>query len=111
MQKRDLSKTLPRFRDPAKIFRDPRFSRYHSPPLKIADTLVCKQFVESLYRLILLNTRVSIYRTLYLQEKSIRNNNNRRIVKLKKYLERIQLPRNKIHERRMALTISELEKK
>ena len=30
---RDLSKTLPRFRDPAKIFRDSRFSRYHSPPL------------------------------------------------------------------------------
>ena len=30
---RDLSKTLPRFRDPAKIFRDPSFSRYHSPPL------------------------------------------------------------------------------
>ena len=29
---RDLSKTLPRFRDPVKIFRDPRFSRYHSPP-------------------------------------------------------------------------------
>ena len=26
---RDLSKTLPRFRDPAKIFRDLRFSRYH----------------------------------------------------------------------------------
>jgi len=31
----DLSKTLPRFRDPVKIFRDPRLSRYHSPPLKI----------------------------------------------------------------------------
>ena len=31
---RDLSKTLPRFRNPAKIFRDPRFSRYHSPPLE-----------------------------------------------------------------------------
>ena len=30
---RDLSKTFPRFRDRAKIFRDPRFSRYHSPPL------------------------------------------------------------------------------
>ena len=30
---RDLSKTLTRFRDPSKIFRDPRFSRYHSPPL------------------------------------------------------------------------------
>ena len=30
---RDLSKTLPRFRDPAKIFRDPRFSIYLSPPL------------------------------------------------------------------------------
>ena len=29
----DLSKMLPRFRDPVKIFRDPRFSRYHSPPL------------------------------------------------------------------------------
>ena len=37
MQKRDFetyrSKTLPRFRDPAKIFRDPRFSRHHLPPL------------------------------------------------------------------------------
>ena len=32
---RDLSKTFPRFRDRAKIFRDPRFSRYHSPPLII----------------------------------------------------------------------------
>ena len=30
---RDLSKTFRRFRDPAKIFRDPRFSRYHLPPL------------------------------------------------------------------------------
>ena len=29
---RDLSKALQRFRDPAKIFRDPSFSRYHSPP-------------------------------------------------------------------------------
>ena len=34
---RDLSKTLPRFRDPAKIFQDPRFSRYHSPPLSLDD--------------------------------------------------------------------------
>ena len=32
---RDLSKTFPRFRDPAKIFRDPRFSRYHSPSLML----------------------------------------------------------------------------
>ena len=32
---RDLSKTLLRFRDPANIFRDPRFSRYHSPPLDL----------------------------------------------------------------------------
>ena len=32
---RDLSKTLPRFRDPAKIFRDPLFLRYHSPPLDL----------------------------------------------------------------------------
>ena len=32
---RNLSKTLPRFRDPAKIFRDPRFSRYHSPLLMV----------------------------------------------------------------------------
>ena len=30
---RDLSKTLPRFRDPAKIFPDPRFSWCHPPPL------------------------------------------------------------------------------
>ena len=37
---RDLSKTLPRFRDPAKIFRDPRFSRYHSPPLFVQKILV-----------------------------------------------------------------------
>ena len=36
MQKRDFEtdqKMLSRFRDPTKIFRDPRFSRYHSPPL------------------------------------------------------------------------------
>ena len=31
---RDLSKTFLRFRDPAKIFRDSRFSRYYSPPLE-----------------------------------------------------------------------------
>ena len=31
---RDLSKMLPRFRDPVKIFRDPGFLRYHSPPLE-----------------------------------------------------------------------------
>ena len=30
---RDWSKMLSRFRDPTKIFRNPRFSRYHSPPL------------------------------------------------------------------------------
>ena len=33
---RDLSKMLPRFRDPVKIFRDPRLSRYHSPPLVLS---------------------------------------------------------------------------
>ena len=36
---RDLSKTLPRFRDPAKIFRDPRFSKYHSPPLLMGHSM------------------------------------------------------------------------
>ena len=30
----DLSTTFPRFQDPAKIFRDPRFLRYHLPPIK-----------------------------------------------------------------------------
>ena len=40
----DLSKTLPRFRDTVKIFRDPRFSRYHSPPLQYGHT-VCKTVV------------------------------------------------------------------
>ena len=30
----DLSKMFLRFQDPAKIFQDPRFSRYHLPPLK-----------------------------------------------------------------------------
>ena len=30
----DLSKTFPRFQDPAKIFQDQRFSRYHLPPVK-----------------------------------------------------------------------------
>ena len=39
---RDLSKTLPRFRDPVKIFRDPRFSRYHSPPLNIMSGILCQ---------------------------------------------------------------------
>ena len=33
MQKRDFETHQKQFRDPAKIFRDPRFSRYHSPPL------------------------------------------------------------------------------
>ena len=35
---RDLPKTLPRFRDPTKMFRDPHFSRYHSPPLSLKRT-------------------------------------------------------------------------
>ena len=35
MRFRDTSKTLRRFRDRAKIFRDPRFSKYHSKPLII----------------------------------------------------------------------------
>ena len=30
----DLSKTFPRFQDPAKIFQDPRCSRYHLPAVK-----------------------------------------------------------------------------
>ena len=30
----DFSKMFPRFQDPAKIFQDPRFSRYHLPPVK-----------------------------------------------------------------------------
>ena len=30
---------LSRFRDPAKILRDPRLSRYHSPPLRMLDLL------------------------------------------------------------------------
>ena len=32
----DLVEMLPRFRDQAKFFQDPRFSGYHSPPLCIA---------------------------------------------------------------------------
>ena len=32
---RDLSKTLRDFEILPKIFRDPRFLRYHSPPLKV----------------------------------------------------------------------------
>ena len=43
---RDLSKTLPRFRDPAKIFRDPRFSRYHSPPLIFLFIYFLKHYVD-----------------------------------------------------------------
>ena len=35
---RDLSKTLPRFRDPAKIFRDPLFSWYHfATPISVTE--------------------------------------------------------------------------
>ena len=45
---RDLSKTLPRFRDPAKIFRDPRFSRYHSPPLNISFDISLQNFKKPL---------------------------------------------------------------
>ena len=44
---RHLSKTLLRFRDPAKIFRDPRFSRYHLQPLvfKIRFVLITQTYV------------------------------------------------------------------
>ena len=48
---RDLSKTLPRFRDTAKIFRDPRFSRYHSPPLiKITWPNNLKNVLQDIFR-------------------------------------------------------------
>ena len=47
---RDLSKTLPRFRDPAKIFRDPRFSRYHSPPLTIQNAKTCRSLEVIAYK-------------------------------------------------------------
>ena len=33
---RDPSRTLPRFRDQAKIFRDPRYSRNHSTPSSLS---------------------------------------------------------------------------
>ena len=53
---RDLSKTLPRFRDPAKIFKDPRFSfftflvqckkfmKYPSESFKKINNQLLKQF-------------------------------------------------------------------
>ena len=37
---RDLSKTFPRFRDPAKIFRDPRFFTIRHPSKDSAKGLV-----------------------------------------------------------------------
>ena len=43
---RDWSKILPRFRDPAKIFRDPRFSKYHSPLLLVSAILGIAVFLE-----------------------------------------------------------------
>ena len=52
---RDLSKTLLRLRDPAKIFRDPRFSRYHSPPL-----IVERYKQESMYGLSTETKKVAI---------------------------------------------------
>ena len=50
---RDLSKTLPRFRDPVKIFRDPRFSRYHSPPLKLEVWKSCSLLTQTYFRSLL----------------------------------------------------------
>ena len=48
---RDLSKMLPRFRDPVNIFRDPRFSRYHSPPLICIDIYPCvTAYVTRMYQ-------------------------------------------------------------
>ena len=44
----DLSKTFPRFRDPAKIFRDSRFPRYHSPPLNVQYIVDRSRFPGSL---------------------------------------------------------------
>ena len=45
MRLRDLSKPLSRFRDSTKIFRDPRFSRYHSTPL----ILQVKPFIVTIF--------------------------------------------------------------
>ena len=43
---RDLSKKLPRFRDPAKIFRDSRFSRYCSPPLIMLNAFASLKYLK-----------------------------------------------------------------
>ena len=69
---RDLSKTLPRFRDPVKIFRDPRFSRYHSPPLTETNnsqtTLYIYRVMHSIFffLLIVLFKEISDYETFRL---------------------------------------------
>ena len=60
---RDLSKTLPRFRDPAKIFRDPRFSRYHSPPLHCLNacelaSIIINQHLSVVFRLIVVELKI-----------------------------------------------------
>ena len=44
---RDLSKTLPRFRDPVKIFQDPCLSRYHSPPVNKAFAIILIMFNQN----------------------------------------------------------------
>ena len=46
MKKRDFETYQKGFRDPAKIFRDPRFSRYHSPPLLVTDSVLVKLFAN-----------------------------------------------------------------
>ena len=70
---RDLPKTLPRFRDPAKIFRDPRFSRYHSPPLKPVMVSMKREYVRLLrnsnFKLNYASTRICIL-LVFLEVKS-----------------------------------------
>ena len=59
---RDLSKTLPRFRDPAKIFRGPRFLRYHSPPLHVPPVgKICKKRIEFISRYLFKQTPTSMF--------------------------------------------------
>ena len=58
---RELSQTLPRFRDQAKVFRDPHFSKNH--PMPLSHTQICSCQITSVIK----DLKTKVHRILTLE--------------------------------------------